>query len=65
MCYSKYTYSCLSNPALPELVEVNEELLDPDPVLGNQCLQSLLHVELDVHIGSLTLLCRRVEAVND
>ena len=56
MCHSKYTYSCLSDPALSELVEVNEELLDPDPVLGNQCLQSLLHVELDVHVGSLALL---------
>ena len=65
MSHLKCTYSCLSDPALPELIEVNEELLDPDPVLGNQCLQSLLYVELDVHVWSLALLCRGVEAVDD
>ena len=47
------TYSSLTDEALPELVEINEELLDSDPVLGDECLQSLLDVQLHLHVGGV------------
>ena len=44
------TYSSLTDEAFPELVEINEELLDSDSVLGHQGLESLLHVEFNLHV---------------
>lgn len=30
-----WTYSCFANEALPELIEINEELLDSDSIFGH------------------------------
>ena len=59
------TYSCLSDPAFAQLVEVNEEFLDSNPVLGDLGLESPLHVQLHVHEAGLPLLGRRVEAIDN
>jgi len=50
------TYSCFSDVTFPEFVEVDEKLLDPNSVLGDQSLDSFLNVLLDVHEGGLPLL---------
>jgi hypothetical protein len=43
------TYSCFSDSALAELVEVNEELLDSDPVFDDGGLEFLFNIQLHVH----------------
>ena len=40
------TYGSLSNGALAKLVEVDEELLDADAILGDACLDALLDIIL-------------------
>lgn len=42
------TYSSFSYGSLSESVEVDEELLDADPVLEHHGLESLLHVQLHI-----------------
>jgi len=41
-------YACFADGSLPELVEVDEELLDADSVFEDDRLQALLHVQLNV-----------------
>ena len=48
--------SSLADPALSELVEVKEELLDADTVSGDHGLETLLNVCLDVQEGDALLL---------
>lgn len=50
------TYSCLSDPAFSEFIEINEEFLDTDSVLCNECLESFLDIQLHVHVLCLLLL---------
>ena len=49
------TYSCLSNCALAELIEVNEELLDTDAILGDASLDALLDIVFVAEDGGLPL----------
>lgn len=49
------TYSGLSNSALAELIEVNEELLDTDAILGDTSLDALLDIVFVAKDGGLTL----------
>ena len=44
--YQNYinTYGCLATDALPELVKVDEELLNADSVSGDQSLDSSLDI---------------------
>lgn len=49
------TYSGLSNGALAELIEVNEELLDTDAILGDASLDALLDIVFVAEDGGLPL----------
>ena len=49
------TYSGLSNSALAELIEVNEELLDTDAILGDASLDALLDIVFVAEDGGLPL----------
>lgn len=49
------TYSGLSNGALAELIEVNEELLDTDAILGDASLDALLDIIFVAEDGGLPL----------
>lgn len=44
--------SCLTASTLAELIEIKEELLDTDSVLGNSGLQTLLNIELNLELTS-------------
>lgn len=49
------TYSGLSNSALAELIEVDEELLDTDAILGDASLDALLDIVFVAEDGGLPL----------
>ena len=49
------TYSGLSNGALAELIEVNEEFLDTDAILGDASLDALLDIVFVAEDGGLPL----------
>ena len=49
------TYSGLSNCALAELIEVNEEFLDTDAILGDASLDALLDIVFVAEDGGLPL----------
>ena len=59
------TYGSLSNSALSKLVEIEEELLDSNPVFGDEGLESFFYIELAVHEARLFLLGGGVETVHD
>jgi hypothetical protein len=50
------TYSCFSNNALSELIEVEEELFNSNPILCNLCLKVLFDIKFDVHERFMFLL---------
>ena len=49
------TYSSLSNGALAELIEVNEEFLNADSILGDTSLNALLDIVFVAQNGGLPL----------
>jgi len=45
------TYGCLSDGSLSEFVEVDEELLDTDAILGDACHDALFDIILVAQHG--------------
>lgn len=62
---SFFTYSCYTDPPFSELVKVNEEFLDSNSIFGDQGLESLLNIQLALHVRWLALLRRRVETIHN
>ena len=58
------TYSCLTNGAFSEFIEINEEFPDSDSVFGHSGLESLFNVKLHIHVIGLLLLGRGMETVH-
>ena len=58
------TYSCLTDGAFSEFIEIYEEFSDPNSVFGHSGLESLFNVKLHVHVRGLFLLGRGMETVH-
>ena len=54
------TYGSLANNSLSEFIEINEEFLESDSVLGDQSLDTLLDILLNLKSARLTLIVARV-----
>ena len=49
------TYGSLANNSLSEFIEINEEFLESDSVFGDQSLDTLLDILLNLQSVRLTL----------
>ena len=54
------TYGSLANNSLSEFIEINEKFLESDSVLGDQSLDTLLDILLNLKGARLTLIVARV-----
>ena len=54
------TYGSLANNSLSEFIEINEEFLESNSVLGDQSLDTLLDILLNLKSARLTLIVARV-----
>ena len=54
------TYGSLANNSLSEFIEINEEFFESDSVLGDQSLDTLLDILLNLKSARLTLIVARV-----
>ena len=50
------TYGSLANNSLSEFIEINEKFLESDSVLGDQSLDTLLDILLNLKSARLTLI---------
>ena len=54
------TYGSLANNSLSEFIEINEEFLESNSVLGDQSLDTLLDILLNLKSVRRTLIVARV-----